>query len=68
MRSGKACRVTMAGLDYAPPFRKSERPFGVPNIVTLGAGPCTVSPRVLHAMSAQVIQPLNAIHDKVARL
>lgn len=56
----------MAGLDYRPPFRKAERPFGVPNILILGAGPCTVSARVLHAMSAQTLQVQDLTLDKVS--
>lgn len=52
-------------LDYGPPLKKAERPFGVSNVLTLGAGPCTVSPRVLHAMSQQTLEPLNLTHDKV---
>lgn len=55
----------MADLEFAPPLRKAERPFGVQNILTLGAGPCTVSPRVLQALSAQIIQTLNMTHAKV---
>lgn len=57
----------MEVLDYGPPLKKAERPFGVSNILTLGAGPCTVSPRVLHALSAQTIQPINILHDRVRR-
>lgn len=59
------CSTKMVSLDYSAPFKKAERPFGVSNILTLSAGPCTVSPRVLHALSAQTLQPLNGHFDKV---
>lgn len=62
------CSVTMTTLDYSYPFEVAVRPFGVKNILTLGAGPCTVSPRVLHALSAQTLQPLNKEFDQVRQL
>lgn len=42
-------------LDYACPIKKSERPFSYPDTLILTAGPCTVSPRVLKAISEPVV-------------
>lgn len=50
----------METLDYQPTLKKPERPFGLQNFLAIGAGPCTVSPRVLNALVTPVLQPFNA--------
>lgn len=42
-------------LDYDCPVKKSERPFSYPDTLVLTAGPVTVSPRVLKAISEPVV-------------
>lgn len=53
-------------LDYNCPVERSERPFCFTNKLLLTAGPCTVSPRVLEALSQPVEYPTNPIFKNVS--
>lgn len=50
-------------VDYECSLEKSERPFGMPNFLLTNAGPSTLNPRVLHAMSQPLVFMAGNLHQ-----